>query len=88
MPFAPVKSDPWARRGAKRKRRFDLWSEEFWKRLVKRAEIDGYFNADEMEWVPVDGPRVLGVSDDVADMIRDANELLYGRAAQPPGAPK
>ena len=43
MPYAPVKSDPYKRKKRNRTRRFNLWPEWFWTKLVK--EHYGFLSA-------------------------------------------
>ncbi len=67
MTFAPVKSDPWKKGKRRRIKRGELWSAEFWKRLVKQAEKDMRDDAPS-RWI----------SPACVEMIVGMNQLLYG----------
>lgn len=63
MGFATVKSDPWKKGARKRRRRFQLWPEEFWRKISDywRGKRD---KGDNRSWI---------------EMIGDMNEELYGK---------
>lgn len=63
MSFPTVKTCPWKKGGRQRRRRFTLWPDAFWRRLVYQAKAD---------------LACKTVSRECADMIAAMNLELYG----------
>ena len=73
MPFPTVKTDPWKKGARKPRRRFTLWSESFWRLLVKTEHEER-------------GDAIFGctasnvcMTEKCVELVSEQNFLLYGK---------